>query len=123
MGETRPVRKRVHNQTEPEPELSGPFGLRVSNIDPWLARSLTRKNFKIEQATYNDAALEILSDLYEKGVLSKKDLRKYVGARKAIALGMLAAAELCDVDQQGVRIALGGRTLVNRILEYGKDEY
>ena len=84
-------------------------------MDPWFETHLRSLGLKIEQVTYNKIAIELLSRLYEEGVLSVSDLGRNVGARRALAMAMLAAAGLCDVDPYSVRIASPGSAMVTRL--------
>ena len=86
---------------------------------PWFETHLHRIGLKSEQVTYNGMAIELLARLYEEGVLSVSDLGRNVGARRALALAMLAAAGMCDVDPYSVRITSSGAAMVKTLRHEG----
>ena len=75
---------------------------------------------KLSEAIGSAKAMELLARLYEAQVLTPSDLGRTVGAKTAFALAMLAAADLCDVDEYAARIAPRGKKLVEDLVEAGK---
>lgn len=59
-----------------------------------------------------EPALRLLTELYSKGALLATELETRLDTSLVLAVGMLAAAQLCDIDSRAVRITLGGMDFV-----------
>lgn len=68
--------------------------------------------FRVGQVVSYEPALMLLADLYDKVALSASSLTKHENGNRAIAVGMLAAAGLCDVSPLAVRLSAEGKDLV-----------
>lgn len=92
----------------------------VSEYDaPDAKETLARILLKIGQACENQDALELLSDLCEKGVLNLSHLGETVPVGKALAIGILAGGDLCDADDTSLRATSRGIRLVETLLSSG----
>lgn len=87
-----------------------------NRIEESYSRHLQRRAINIEQVRYNDRAIELVAMLSDKGTLLPSELGKRVGSRTAVALSMLSAAGICDVDPHSIRITPTGRWFVNSLL-------
>jgi len=74
---------------------------------------ITRQQvFKIAQVECYEPALRLLAKLYDEVMLPASSLAKDQNGNVAIAIGMLAAAGLCEVSPAGVRLSAEGKDLV-----------
>lgn len=81
-----------------------------------LGGLLGRGALKAEQIALNRESVALLAKLFERGVLTKGDLGRNTGWKKAYALAMLAAADLCDVDPTSARITEAGESFILRLV-------
>jgi hypothetical protein len=59
-----------------------------------------------------EPALELLTELSSKGALVAAELETRLSTRLVLAVGMLAGAQLCDIDNRAVRINAAGMDFV-----------
>lgn len=74
--------------------------------------STRRQGLKLAQVQSYEPALKLLAELYDKVTLPVASLRTDENGSMAIAVGMLAAAGLCDVDPGAVRLSPEGKDFV-----------
>lgn len=72
--------------------------------------------FKRAQVEYHNPALRLLGKLYKRTVLEASSLGSEDIENVAIAVGMLAAAGLCDVDPVAVRLSNEGKEFVQSLI-------
>lgn len=74
--------------------------------------STLRQGLRLAQVQSYEPALKLLAELYDRVALPVDSLRTDNGASIVIAVGMLAAAGLCDVSPDAVRLSPEGKDLV-----------
>lgn len=78
---------------------------------------LTRQQeYKAAQVVSCEPALKLLAELYDKVTLSVSSLASDKNGNTVIAVGMLAAAGLCDVSPKAVRLSIAGKEFVELLL-------
>lgn len=71
-----------------------------------------QQEFKVAQVESYEPALKLLAKLYDKVTLPASSLANDQNGNIAIAVGMLAAAGLCDVSPTAVRLSPEGKDFV-----------
>lgn len=71
---------------------------------------------RLAQVQSYEPALLLLAELYDRVALPVDSLRADKGASIVIAVGMLAAAGLCDVSPDAVRLTPEGRDFVEYLV-------
>lgn len=71
-----------------------------------------QQEYKVAQVVYYEPALKLLAELYDKVTLSVSSLKNDQNGNTIIAVGMLAAAGLCDVSPEVVRLSVEGKEFV-----------
>jgi hypothetical protein len=78
---------------------------------------LTRQQeYKAAQVVYYEPALKLLAELYDKVALSVSSLAIDENENTVIAVGMLAAAGLCEVSPKAVRLSVAGKEFVELLM-------
>jgi len=82
-----------------------------------IALPLTQQQeYKVAQVVSYKPALELLAELYDKVALSVSSLTSDKSGNMLIAVGMLAAAGLCDVSPEAVRLSIAGKEFVELLV-------
>ena len=99
-------------------EIWGDESLEVVLSD-WGTPIAQQQAFRVAQAVSYEPALELLAKLYDRGVLPASSLARHRNGNMPIAVGLLAAAGLCDVSPLSVRLSAEGRDVVEGLVKGG----
>lgn len=95
-------------------EVGGPLGSkRIQRTGFGMQLPLKRQpEYKVAQVVSYEPALKLLAKLYDKVTLSVSSLENDQNGNMVVAVGMLAAAGLCDVSPEVVRLSVAGKEFV-----------
>ena len=99
-------------------EVDKPLGIEQIKMTGFgMPSQLTRpQEYKAAEVMFYEPALKLLAKLYDKVALSVSSLASEKNGNMVIAVGMLAAAGLCDVSPEAIRLSVAGKEFVELLV-------
>lgn len=115
-------RVQLEELEEAPPPDHGPelYGGLTPDVDARLTLSNEFIGTYIAKVERNRTAVEILAELYEQRVLSKDNFGDHIEWSQGVALALLAASHLADVDVDAVRLRDEGEAYIEKMIAFAR---